>query len=128
MTAQASVTEILARLNNVLTPTAYDLGRVPSPRPPEFAELTLSRRFGGSQRVCGGIATTGYRFTVAGVSQASVANVRNTLERVRAEFEFSRLVVGGVRSTPIQFETDDEADYGAGWFSEYMAFTYAIRA
>lgn len=126
MTAQANVTEILARLNNVLTPTAYDLGGVPSPRPPEFAELTLSRRFGGVMTLGGHIGTTGYRFTVAAVSQVSVANARNTLERVRAEFEFTTLAVGSQISTPIQFETEDEADYGSGWFAQYLAMTYVL--
>lgn len=125
-TAQACVTEILARLNAALTPTAYDLGKVPTSRPAEFVEIALSRRVGGEPRACSFIGTTSYRLTVAAVSQVTVANVRNSLERVRADLEFSALVVGSESSTPIQFETDDEADYGAGWFSEYMAFTFTL--
>lgn len=126
MTAQENVTAILARLNAVLTPPAYDLGEVPASRPGEFVELTLTRRFGGSLKLGAATGVVGYRFTIAAVSNTAMDNVRNSLEECRADLEFSRLTVGGKRSTPIQFETEDEADYGKGWFSQYAAYTYAL--
>lgn len=128
MPAPENAAALLARLDIALSVPAYDLGKVPATRPREFAEMTLVRRYGGVQKVSARISTTGYRFTIAAVSQVSVDNVRNSLEKCRAELEFSRLVVAGERSTPIQFETQDDADYGSGWFSQYMAMTYAIRA
>lgn len=128
MTAQENVAALLARIGPVLPEKCepYDLGKVPSPRPSEFVELALTRRFGGSLNLAGSMSVVGYRFTIAAVSQASIANARNSLEKCRAELEFSRLVVAGKTSTPIQFETEDEADYGSGWFSQYAAFTYAL--
>ncbi len=126
MTAQANVTEILRRANLALTPTAYDMGKVPATRPPEFVELTLTRRFGGVPTLSGPKTATGYRFTLAAVSQTSIANARNSLEKCRAEFEDTLLAVGGEESTPIEFETEDEADYGSGWFSQYASYTYVI--
>lgn len=128
MTAQANVTAILARLDAALPESCepYDLGKVPPKRPSEFVELTLTRRFGGNLKQGAAMGVVGYRFTIAAVSQTSTTNARNSLEKCRAELEFSRLVVDGKRSTPIQFETEDEADYGSGWFSIYTAYTYVL--
>lgn len=127
MTAQANVTAILATLTTALAPRkVYDLGTVPSTRPPQFVEITLTRRFGGVMTLGGHIGTTGYRLTVAAVSSSTVASIRSDLEKVRAALEFQRLTVGGKQTTPIQFETEDEADYGSGWLSQYAAYTYVL--
>jgi hypothetical protein len=126
VTAQANATEILARANAALAPPAYDMGKVPATRPPEFVEMTLTRRFGGVPTLSGEKCSTGYRFTLAAVSQVSMANVRNSLQKCRDEFENELLTVGDFESTPIEFETEDEADYGSGWFSQYAAYTYVI--
>lgn len=129
MTAQTTADAILTALNTALSPRkAFDLDKVPSPRPPQYVEITLARRFGGQQRVSAGIALTGYRLTIAAVSQSTVSAARADLEKCRVALEFKRLTVGGEKTTPIQFETNDDADYGAGWFAEYMAFTFSIRA
>lgn len=127
MTAQDVATASLAALDAALAPRkAYDLDKVPSPRPPQYVEITLSRMFGGEQRACGGIATVGYRLTVRAVSQSTVSSVRTDLEKCRAALEFNRLTVGGKTSTPIQFETEDPAGYDDGWFSGLLTFTFVL--
>lgn len=127
MTAQANATAILALLNTALSPkVAYDLDDIPSPRPAEYVEIGLSRRFGALARSSGGKGRTGYRVTIRAVSQASVVNARNSLEKSRAALEFARLSVGGETSTPVEFETEDPAQYDEGWFSGLLVFTYVI--
>lgn len=127
MTAQANVDAILTVLNAALSPRkAYDLDKVPSPRPAQCVEITLARRFGDLLSLGGRVGPTGYRITIAAVSQTTVSSVRSDLEKCRAALEDRLLVIGGVESTPIEFETNDDADYGSGWFAEYMAFTYTI--
>ena len=127
MTAQANADAILAALNTALSPRkAYDLDKVPPTRPPQYVEVTLSRRFGGTQRLSSQIATGGYRLTVRAVSQTTISSVRGDLEKCRAALEFKRLDVGGFTTTPIQFETEDPAASDEGWFSGLLVFTFAI--
>ncbi|RNL63647.1 hypothetical protein EFK50_07850 [Nocardioides marmoriginsengisoli] len=129
MTAQANVDAILTVLNAALSPRkAYDLDKVPSTRPPQYVEITLARRFGANLKRSASTGIVGYRLTVAAVSQTTVSSVRTDLEECRAALEFNRLSVGPAKTTPIQFETNDDADYGSGWFAEYMTFTFAIGA
>jgi hypothetical protein len=127
MTAQANVDAILAILNAALpVSTAYDLGVVGVKRPPQYVEVTLTRRFGGVPTLDGGLTDTGYRLRVAAISQTSLTSIRSDLETCRTALEFNHLTVGDAQSDQITFETNDDADYGSGWFAEYMAFTYTI--
>lgn len=127
MTSQANATAILAAINAQFTSThAYELDKIPSPRPAEYVEVTLSRRFGGTLRLGGSMNVVGYRITVRAVSQATVANVRNSLEKCRSALEFKCLTVGGEKTTSIQFETEDPVAYDDGHFSGLLTFTYAL--
>lgn len=128
MTAQAQAEALLAKLNTALPAAvrAFDLDEVPTPRPREYVEITLSRRFGGSRRLCQRTGITGWRVTVRAVSQASVSNVRKSLETCRKALEFQQLTASGETSTGIQFETEDPADPDDGWFSGLHAYTYTI--
>ena len=127
MTAQATMTAALAEINAQFTTThAYDLEDVPNERPGDYLEVSLSRRFGGNLKQGGSMDVVGYRLTVRAVSQTSVSNVRNSLEKARDALEFVRLTVGSGTTTPIQFETEDPADYDKGWFSGLLAFTFAL--
>lgn len=128
VTAQAQTSAILAALNAALAPkVAYDLNDVPATRPAEYVEVTASRRFGGERRMTQQTGVTGWRVTVRGVSQISVANVRKSLETCRAALEFKHLTVAGETSTGIQFEAEDPATPDEGWFSGLLAFTYTIK-
>lgn len=129
MTAQANATAILAALNAALpgSVNAYDLDKVPTPRPGEYVLVEVGRRFGGNLKAGGSMDVTGYRIVVRAISKTSVANVRNSLERCRGALEFGRLTVGTERTTPIQFETEgDPVRYDDGWFSGDHAYTYAL--
>lgn len=121
------MTAVLAAINAQFSSTrAYDLDKVPSPRPAEYIEVTISRRFGGNLNMGGSMSVVGYRATCRAVSQTSVSNARNSLEKCRAALEFKRLVVAGKSTTPIQFETEDPAAYDDGWFSGLLSFAYAL--
>lgn len=127
MTTEANATAVLAAINAQFSSThAYDLDKVPSPRPAEYVEVAISRRFGGNLKQGGSMNVVGYRVTCRAVSQVSVTNARNSLEKCRIALEFKRLTVGDEQTTPIQFETEDPADGDDGWFSGLLAFTYCI--
>lgn len=128
MTGQQQATAILAALNAALPvgKKAFDLDDVPDPRPAEYTEVTLSRRFGGNLNLSGSMNVVGTRVTVRCVSQTSVANVRASLEKCRAALEFKRLTIGSKTTTPIQFETEDPAGPDDTWFSGLMSFTFAL--
>lgn len=128
MTAQAQMDAVLAALNTALAPkVAYDLDDVPSPRPSEYVEVTVTRRFGGERRLCQRTGLSGWRITVRGVSQASASNARNSLEKCRGALEFKPLIVAGETSTGVQFETSDPPEPDEGWFSGLDAYTYTIK-
>lgn len=127
MTAQTTMTAALAAINAEFTTTrAYDLEDVPNDRPADYLEVSLSRRFGGNLKQGGSMDVVGYRLTVRAVSQHSVSNVRHSLDKAREALEFVRLTIGASTTTPIQFETEDPADYDKGWFSGLLAFTFAL--
>ena len=128
MTAQQVVDAVLVALNTALpgSVAAYDVDEVPTPRPSEYVDIGLTRRFGGNLKQGGSMDVTGYRLTVQAVSRTSVANVRNSLEKCRAAIEFQSLIVGTSTTTPIQFETEDDYDLGSGWVSGVIAFTFAL--
>lgn len=129
MTADATMTAVLAVLNAALSPRkAYDLDKVPQTRPPQSVEVTLTRIYGGSRRTSSGIATTGYRLRVIAVSNTTVSSIRGDLEKCRAVLERKRVTVGSGKTTPFLFETEDDADYGTGWFAQYAAYTFAVKS
>lgn len=126
-TEQQNADAILAALNAALAPKmAYEVDDVPSPRPAEYVEVQLVRRFGGTARGCGWKGTVGYRLTVFGISQTSASNARMLLEKCRAALEFQHLVVDGQQTTPIQFETANEVAPDDGWLSGFHDYTYAL--
>lgn len=127
MSAAAFTTAALAVINAQFSSTrAFELDDVPSPRPSEYLEVVVSRRFGGLLKQGGSMSVVGYRVTCRAVSQSSVANARNMLEKARTGLEYARLVVGAEITTPIQFETEDPAAYDDGWFSGLQSFTCAL--
>lgn len=128
MTAQQTMTAALAALNAALPAAvdAYDLDKVPSPRPAEYVTALLVRRSGARLNSGGTTGIVGYRLRVRAVSQTQTANVRKSLETCRAALEFKRLTVGSQRSTPIQFETEDDMGGDDGWFAAYVDYTFTL--
>ena len=128
MTAAENATALLAVLNAAVAPRkVYTLDKVPSPRPANYVEIGLSRRFGGERKMSTDITPKFYRLTVRSVAQMSTNAVQDDLEKCRAALEFQRITVDGRSSTPIQFETEDPAEPDGTWFSGLLVFTYTIR-
>lgn len=128
VTAQETMTAALAALNAALPAQvrAYDLHKVPSPRPDEYVTVLLMRRPGAPLSIAGTAGVVGYRIRVRAASHTSVTNVRNLLERCRGALEFARIQVGATRTTPIQFETEDDVTGDDGWFAAYDDYTFAL--
>lgn len=129
MSANTNATAILTLLNGALPAEvrAYEIDQVPSPRPTEYVDISLARRFGGERRASSQLGITGYRVTIRATSETAPANVRQTIATCRAALEYARLSVGGEVSTPVQFETEDPAGADDGWFSGVDAYTFTIR-
>lgn len=127
-TEQQIATALLAVVNAALPADkkCYELNEVPSPRPADYVEMTLSRTFGGEFRACGGVGVTSYRVTFRGISQTTVKNVRNRLETCRSVLESAQVVVDSDSTTPIRFETEDPVAADDGWFSGLHSYTFAI--
>lgn len=124
---QAVATAVLAVLNEALDPkAAYEVDAIPEPRPSEYVEVQVTRRFGGVMRSCGTKATTGWRVSVFGISQMYVGNARDLLQKCNTALEFARLDVDGEQSTPVQFETADAVKPDDGWFSGWRDYTLTI--
>lgn len=127
-TAEQHATAVLAAINAKLTAltvplTAYELDDVPEPLPTAYAELTLSRRFGTATRLPGRQSRTGWRITTRAVAKG-VTNARLVHEKTRQALEDARLDIGGVLTSPIQFETEEPVGDDDGWFSGLISWTY----
>lgn len=128
MSEQQQVDAILSLLNAALAPkVAYEVDTVPSPRPSEYVEVQIARRFGGQIRTCGAKATTGWRVTVYGISQYAVSDARLMLDKCRTALEYRRLQVGVATSTPAQFDAAGPISPDDGWFSGWHDYTFTIE-
>lgn len=121
------LTAVIAAFNAQLPATvrAYDRSEVPSPRPPEYVEVGVSRMFGGEPRACGGVAVTGFRITARAVSQISVNNANATLSDCDTALDAQRLTVGANWGL-VLFESGDDPAYDDGWFDGLHTYTTAI--
>lgn len=118
---------ILTVLNEQDGIDAFEADEVPSPRPPEYVQTFLTRRYGGRRNVGGRLSVVGYRLTVTAVSEAYIANVRHALSICAATLEFRRVEVDGFTTTPIQFESQRTPAPDAGRFSGATNYTFAIN-
>lgn len=93
-----------------------------------YGQITLSRRFGGQPRVAGPVSPSGWRLTLRAVGD-SIANVRVMLDAGTEALEDHTITVGGVVSTPIAFELEDEIrqdDTDKNLWSGLTSWTYAF--
>jgi hypothetical protein len=120
-------TAVLAALNAELAASmrAYDYDDLPTTRPANYVEVTVSRRAGGPNRNPGSTGRSGWRITTRPVS-TTVSNAREMRKRVATALLFNRVTVGGDQSTPIQFETEDPIGPDDGWYSGLSTWTYAV--
>lgn len=123
-TRQDHVDGVLAAFN-AADKVAYSADALPDVLPPAYIEIHVSRRFGGVQRVSG---------QYDGRLQRVVARVvARTLSRAYLlwdlldDVEGTPLTVGGLTTTPLEFETeDDQIAPDQGWFSGSRSLTYAL--
>ena len=125
VTEQQVVTAVLAVVSGALTGgrQAYDVDKVPSTRPAEYVEVSVTRRFGGEPRNDAWVGTTGWRIALRFVSQSSVPDARNMARQAGDALEFAVLTAGGLQSTPVQFEGAEEIGPDDGWFSGLTTYT-----
>lgn len=128
-------TAVLAALNAALAAapfngsvTAYDLDDLAEqqPKPTEYVEVTIHRRYSESSRACTDKGVDLWRVTTRYVARASVTTARNLRDATRTTLEQARLTVGAATTTPVQFETavpiEQDSEH---WYSGLDSWTYA---
>jgi len=127
MTAQGVATVVVAAINAQFSTTrAYQPDEVPSPRPAEYVEVIVSRTVGGPPKGGGVSDTQGYRVTCRAVSQTSIANVDNSLEKCLTALKGKFMTVGTGQIGPIIPEPADPPAPDDGWFSGLIPFICAL--
>jgi hypothetical protein len=102
----------------------YDYDDLPAPRPDNYTEVTVTRRYGGEQRSSGERDGRLYRATARQVAK-TVSNARN-LRTKSAGLEGLMLTIGGATTTPIEFETAEVIAPDDGWFSGLESWTFLL--
>lgn len=105
-------------------PFDYDNLAAASPKPTNYTEVTVTRRFGGEQRSSGERDGRLYRATARQVAK-TVSNARN-LRTKSAGLEGVMLTVGSATTTPLEFESADSIGPDDGWFSGLETWTFAL--
>ena len=109
---------------NANSAAAYDHDDVPATLPPYFTQVTVSRRFGGVMRGERPTSTL-YRATTRAVAK-NVTTAREMRRRAQVALEGTTLVIGGIETTPIQFEAEDAINPDDGYFSGLTYWTFAL--
>ena len=126
--AQAVVALVDARLQQMATPAhAFEADDAPQSGS-GYVVVTLSRRFGGNGRVFGGLSPSAWRMTARAVG-SGMTNARIYLAVASQAIEQKRVTVGGVTSTPIQFETEDpigQDDLDQSLYSGLRTYTFSF--
>jgi len=124
VTEELQASAILAALN-AQDAHAYDIDDLKAlPAPPKnYTEVTVSRRYGGQDRLPGSTGRVGWRVTTRQVG-ATVTAARTLRQRAVTALLYQRLTIDGVLTTPIQFESEDPISEDDSWFSGLVTWTY----
>jgi hypothetical protein len=124
----AHYTAVLGALNAVLPAThkAYRMGdpAIVTDNASAYTEVVISRRFGGIARADSTLDSDLIRAMTRAVAK-SQADADNQATKNRAALEYASLSIGGVTTTPIQFETEDPVAPDDGWYSGATSWSYA---
>jgi len=124
-TDEAVAAAFIARLAALgALPYDYDDLAAASPKPENYTEVTVTRRYGGVQRGSGVRDGRLYRATARQVAK-TVSNARN-LRAKSAGLEGVSLTVGSETTTPLEFETAQPIGPDDGWFSGLETWTFAL--
>lgn len=116
----------LKALLTSLGATPYDLDEVPATQGRAYTEVYVSERFGDNRMRLGAwTGTRSYRVSLRAVGR-TVTDAR--IQRGAADLRFQTITVGGVTSTPIQFETAEDigSEDNGQWFTGLSNFTYSL--
>lgn len=108
----------------------YDYSTVPGSNgntgtlPTSYVVVAVERRYNPNLRSTAQAGSTGWRVSARCVS-TTVTNVGLLMAAVSAALNEKRLIVGGLPTTPIQFESDQTPEYDSGRYSGYSLWTYA---
>jgi len=102
----------------------YDEAGAEDSLPAQYVEWTLSRRFGGETRLCGGVSTVSWRLTTRVVARTSTG--ARALRTAVNGLERSVLTVGDYSSTPIDFETAEDIGPDEGFVSGISSWTFTL--
>lgn len=124
--------EWLTLLNDdlaTMTParTAYEYDDAPKTGG-DYVIAFLVRTSGSNQYTAGGDLTSSWRLSIRTVG-VGVTNARVLLDRANAVVEHARITVGGVVSTPTQFQTEDpirQDEQFADLWSGLRSYTYVL--
>lgn len=118
---------VLEVLNGVLPAEtkAWAAGTLPAVRPDSYVEVFVSRRLAGEMRACGSQGSTGWRIGARQVALLE-ANAYQLRVLTSEALEYARLLIDGVTSTGIQFETAEDIGPDDGWFSGLSTWTYQL--
>ena len=122
-TEEEQATAIIAALN-AAEANPFDYDDIDRDNPPEqYTEVTVSRRYGGTDRNDSTTGRVGWRITTRAVA-TTVSNAREMRNRTVAALLYKRVTVGGELTTPIQFESEDPIAPDDGMFSGLCTWTY----
>lgn len=122
-TDEAVAAAFIARLSS-LGALPYDYDDLPATLPDNYTVVTVTRRFGGTQRGSGERDGRLYRATARQVAK-TISNARN-LRAKSAGLEGSVLTVGSETTTPIEFETAQVIGPDDGWYSGLESWLFAL--
>lgn len=124
MLTEQQVSDAVVAFLNATGAHAFDLQDVPALPPDLYTEVTVTRRFGGTQRASGVREGVLWRVTTRQVARR-LANAQ-TLRAKSAAMENVSLDVAGMTSTPVEFETSEPIGPDDGFFSGLESWTFAL--
>lgn len=105
--------------------SAYDYDDVPATLPPIYAQVTVSRRFGGEPRGCGRRPIVGWRLTTLAVGR-TVDEARQARDWIHAALNEQRIASLGTSLIELESETAIQSDDGR--YSGVTNWTYSTNA
>jgi hypothetical protein len=129
--ARVHATAVKAALNAVLGPKAealdYDevpgMNRNPGPVPNIYVAVSVERRAGAPLRQSATTGRTGWRVGARCVGR-TVDECRWALFKVATALNEARLTIGGLDTTPVQFEADQAPEWDDGRYSALALYAY----
>lgn len=110
---------------NAIEKVAYSLDALPDVLPPAYIAVSVTRRFGGVERMSGMRDGHLGRFEARAIGK-TIAQTYRMWDLIDA-LENTTLTIGGVVSTPVQFENDGEVIIAdAGWYVGSKSLAYAL--